>query len=54
MVALGAAIDALPIAVTIVELAADGTPRFTTHNSAYERMPGPVSARGVPVEELPF
>ncbi len=49
-----AVIDALPIGVNIVELAADGTPRFISHDSTYGRMPGTLSERGIPAEDLPF
>ena len=54
MGAFRAAIDALPIGVTLVELEADGRPRFVTHNSAYERLPGAVPAAGVPAEDLAY
>ncbi len=54
MGAFRAAIDALPIGVTLVELAADGKPSFIIHNSAYERVPGPLSVNGVAFEDLPY
>jgi PAS domain S-box-containing protein len=53
MVALRAAIDALPIGVTLVELAPDDTPRFVTHNSAYERNTSPISPAALTYEQLP-
>ncbi len=57
MVALRAAIDALPIGVTLVELAPDDTPRFVTHNSAYDRnsasiSPAASSVRGASRRDL--
>jgi two-component system, cell cycle sensor histidine kinase and response regulator CckA len=54
MVGLRAAMDALPIGVTLVELAPDDTPRFITHNSAFDRTSPPIAPTGRSASELSF
>ncbi len=54
MGALQGAMSLLPIGVTLVELDRDGTPRFTSHNSAFDILDPSVGAVSRTSAQMPF